>query len=158
MKVWFLRHADALDGSDDAARPLSPKGEEQCRQMGRFLRKTAATPTHIYASPLVRARQTAEHIAEAISADERLKISEVAALLNETGQREFDTWLARIAEGELPLLVGHEPSISARVRRLLGIQQEDALRFPKAALACVEMEAGSTPCLKLLVTPKGLGY
>ena len=38
MKLYFLRHAEALDGKDDAGRPLSPHGKKEARKVGRFLK------------------------------------------------------------------------------------------------------------------------
>ena len=55
------------------------------------------------------------------------------------------------------LLVGHEPSLSARVRRLLGLERAEALELSKGALACVKTADRRTGSLKFLLTPKSLG-
>src|SRR2546428_388188 len=39
MNLLLLRHADALPGHDDAARPLSDRGEDEAKRVGRFLDK-----------------------------------------------------------------------------------------------------------------------
>ena len=43
MRLYFLRHAAALDGMDDALRPLSATGRQQARTLARFLRRSGIT-------------------------------------------------------------------------------------------------------------------
>ena len=65
LQLYFLRHADAGDPEgwtgDDAARPLSAKGERQAERLGAVPRAgSASEPDAIISSPKVRARRTAE--------------------------------------------------------------------------------------------------
>jgi phosphohistidine phosphatase len=57
--IWLLRHADAEDGSPDAERPLSAKGEQQARAVGAALAALGVELDACLASPRVRARDTA---------------------------------------------------------------------------------------------------
>ncbi|HEX5015783.1 MAG TPA: histidine phosphatase family protein [Candidatus Limnocylindrales bacterium] len=111
-QLCLLRHADAGDpeawtGPDDA-RPLSGKGEKQSRRLGRFLAEVGFEPDAIISSPKLRARQTAELVAEAlgreVAIDERLAggLDTVAieAILFDAG------------EPVRPILVGHDPDFS----------------------------------------------
>jgi phosphohistidine phosphatase len=60
MLVTLIRHAHALDGEDDARRPLSRRGRQQVRALADFLRSSAAfQPDAIWHSGLVRAEETA---------------------------------------------------------------------------------------------------
>src|SRR6266540_153796 len=90
MKLYFLRHADALEGADDAARPLSPQGRKEAQEVGRFLKRAGIEFDSAYSSPLVRARQTAEIVLDLCGS---AKLDLTAALLNETSDEEFDVWL-----------------------------------------------------------------
>lgn len=157
MRLYFLRHAEALDGADDAARPLSPRGKKQADALARFLREAGIEFDAAFSSPLVRARQTAERVLKITNRSRRRKLPLTDVLLNGASPREFDRWLARLPCAEKVLLVGHEPSLSARVRRLLGVADAGALQLPKGALACVELDAARKAALKFLVTPKLLG-
>ncbi|MBI5772547.1 MAG: phosphohistidine phosphatase SixA [Verrucomicrobia bacterium] len=157
MKLYFLRHAEALDGLDDAARPLSPRGKKQADRLARFLCKAGIEFDAAFSSPLVRARQTAERMLKITNKERRLKLAMDDALLNGTSQREFDRWLGQLPAVEKVLLVGHEPSLSARVRHLLGGPDEAALKLSKGALACVELGATGNGALKFLIAPKLLG-
>ena len=158
MKLYFLRHAAALDGADDAKRPLSPTGWRQARKLGRALRRTGIEFDLAFTSPLVRAKQTVEAVLGITNEAHPLRAQEVPALLNATEADTFTDWMARLpADAGHVLLVGHEPSLSARVRRLLGVERVEALELAKGALACVKTEDQRTGALKFLLTPKALG-
>ena len=154
MKLYFLRHADALEGTDDAARPLSPHGRKEALEVGRFLKRAGIEFDAAYSSPLVRAKETAEIVLDACGST---KLNLTAALLNETSEAKFEEWLKGIPDATHVCLVGHAPSLADRVRQLLGIKATDALKLPKGALACLETENRRTATLKFLVTPKLLG-
>jgi phosphohistidine phosphatase SixA len=67
-RLYLLRHADAGDpegwtGPDDA-RPLSGKGEKQSRRLGKLLASVGFAPSVILTSPKLRAKQTAEVVAD----------------------------------------------------------------------------------------------
>src|SRR5580765_4094393 len=154
MKLYFLRHADALDGADDAARPLSPHGRKEALEVGRFLKRAGIEFDAAYSSPLVRAKETADIVLDVCGS---AKLDLTAALLNETSDARFDAWLKGIPDAKHVCLVGHAPSLAQRVRDLLGIAATDALKLPKGALACLETENRRAAALKFLVTPKLLG-
>jgi len=154
MKLYFLRHADALEGADDAARPLSPHGKKEALEVGRFLKRAGIEFDAAYSSPLVRAKETAEIVLDVCGS---AKLDLTAALLNETAEAVFEEWLKEIPDAKHVCLVGHAPSLARWVRQLLGVTAPDALKLPKGALACLETENRRTAALKFLVTPKLLG-
>lgn len=70
-EILLVRHGDCYEGmesSDDP--PLSKLGEEQARRLGERLRKLDLDA--VYASPLRRARQTAEAISPGYAIEPRL--------------------------------------------------------------------------------------
>jgi phosphohistidine phosphatase len=157
MKLYFLRHAEAADGPDDAARPLTPKGRQQSRAVGQFLEEAGVKFDAAYSSPLVRARQTAEIVLDITGLVKPDKLQLVNALLNETSERDFASWLRSMPQATQVLLSGHSPSLGARVRALLGIADEANFDFPKGAMACVRSNDGRDGSLRFFVTPKLLG-
>ncbi len=157
MKLYFLRHAAALDGADDAKRPLSQTGRRQARKLARLLRRSGITFNLAFTSPLVRARQTMGIVLDITNETQPVKAQETPALLNETDADLFADWLVRLPEAGHVLLVGHAPSLSARVRRMLGLERMDALELSKGAVACVKTADKRTGSLKFLLTPKALG-
>lgn len=157
MKLYFLRHADALPGVDDAARPLSPLGRKQSRKLGRFLEKARIEFDAAYSSPLVRAKETAEIVLGTVGALSPRKLRTDDALLNETSQAQFDQWLKGLPPADHVLLAGHAPTLAERVCHLLGVNDANTFKLPKGALACLDTEDRHTACLKFFVTPKLLG-
>jgi phosphohistidine phosphatase len=157
MRLYFLRHAEALDGEDDAARPLSPHGRKQGQAIAEFLSGAGVQFDRALSSPLVRAHQTAEIVLRAMGLASKLKLQIADALLNETSDGQWNRWLQSLREQKHVLLVGHAPSLAERVRALLGVAHSEALSLPKAGLACVESDDGHSGRLKYLITPRSLG-
>ena len=68
VRVYLCRHAKAAPGQPDNLRELTGKGRRQAEELGERLAALAEPPVVVLASPLVRARQTAEAIATATGA------------------------------------------------------------------------------------------
>ncbi len=119
MQLFLIRHAHALDGGDDAARPLSEKGREQIKRVAHFLREREEfAPVEFWHSPLVRAVETAELFAHHLrSTAPRRK---VAGLTPGDDPDEIVQRLVR-APGSVAI-VGHEPHLSALASRLVAGQ------------------------------------
>ena len=69
MKLYILRHGEATKPSDpkfanDAERPLTPKGIQRTKLLAYTLRRMEISFDMIFSSPLVRARETAEALAD----------------------------------------------------------------------------------------------
>ncbi|MEM9493488.1 MAG: phosphoglycerate mutase family protein, partial [Myxococcota bacterium] len=67
MKLYLIRHSNAVDAGDgisDGHRFLSAEGRTRCREVGRVLREAGVTLDAVVTSPLVRAVQTAELLAD----------------------------------------------------------------------------------------------
>lgn len=112
MRVFLCRHAHAVDEGPrltDEARWLTPKGRQVARAVGRRLREQGVELDAVVTSPLVRAVQTAELVAD--GADFVGQIEAILPLAPGVP--------ARLAAEELPsrggavLVVGHEPGISS---------------------------------------------
>jgi phosphohistidine phosphatase len=157
MRLYFLRHAEAVDGMDDAARALSARGREQSREVARLRAGGTIAFDAAYSSPLVRARQTAEIVLGVCGTLNPDRLEIVDALLNETNARQFEGWLRGLPDAKHVLLVGHSPSLGARVRSLIGVNDETGLDLPKGGLACVKTADGRQGELKFFVTPRILG-
>ncbi|HVL54021.1 MAG TPA: histidine phosphatase family protein, partial [Vitreimonas sp.] len=80
VRLYLLRHADAGDpdawSGPDADRPLSEKGVAQAERLGRHLARADVALRQFVSSPKLRARQTAEIVAQfvggSVALDERL--------------------------------------------------------------------------------------
>lgn len=157
MKFYFLRHADALDGEDDAARPLSPLGREQSAAIAKFLTRAGVNFGAAYTSPLVRAHQTAEIVLRTMGIAGEVKLQTAEALRNEASEAEWYRWLQTLGEHRHSLFVGHAPSLAEHVRALLSVDDANALNLAKGAIACIKTDDFHCGRLKFLITPKALG-
>lgn len=138
MKVYFLRHGIAWERGEwkgaDAERPLTSDGIEK-------LRNTAETLVHldlgldaIITSPLVRARQTAEIVAEKLGL--RAKLSEDKRLASGFNQDQLHVILREHSRANAVMLVGHEPDLSETISKLIG---GGRIVMKKGGLALVEL-------------------
>jgi phosphohistidine phosphatase len=152
-----MRHADAVDGEDDAARPLSSRGREQSESIAEFLSNAGVKFDAAFTSPLVRAHQTAEILLRAMGIAGNVKLQIANALLNETSEAQWNRWLKSLPERDHVLLVGHAPTLAARVRGLLTVAHAATFEMPKGSVACVDSGDRHSGRLKYFVTPKSLG-
>jgi phosphohistidine phosphatase len=110
VQLLLIRHAHALDGDDDTARPLSPRGRKQVRALARCLKRAGVFDAgEIWHSPLVRARDTAALLAQRLGT--RAKLVEMDGLAPCDDPAAV---AARVRHRGLSLaIVGHEPHLSA---------------------------------------------
>ena len=129
MLVYLCRHAKAAPGDPDETRPLTDVGLEQARDLGKHLARAEPRPTAVVSSPLVRARQTAAPVADALGVsveiDERLVPGATLASIE-----------AIAAERDSPFVtVGHQPDCSEIVLALTGADPG----FPVGSVHAIEL-------------------
>ena len=123
--IWLLRHAEAAEGSPDAERPLTEKGEQQARHAGLALKELGVRPEACFTSPKVRAADTAKLACEPLGVEYRLEPKLAGG--------PFDP--EALAAGlEDVLLVGHDPDFSMAVHDATGAQ----VRMKKGGVAGIE--------------------
>ncbi len=120
MHIYLVRHGDAVpeeDAGSDRDRWLSSRGREAARILGKLLKEQKIEPDAILCSPLPRAAQTAELIAQSLDyfgVIASRRCFEPAAQPR-VGASEI------MAAGGSVIVVGHEPSISALGAHLVGL-------------------------------------
>jgi phosphohistidine phosphatase len=136
--IWLLRHAEAEDGSPDAARELTKKGKRQSRAAGLALKSLGIELELCLTSPKVRARDTAVIACEVLGVEVRED--------DRLAGGPFDP--EAVAAGlEEVLLVGHDPDFSMAVHDATGAQ----VRMKKGGVAGIEKGE-----LKVLMRPAEL--
>jgi phosphohistidine phosphatase len=137
MLLHLLRHADAGDPDawegPDAARPLSDKGRNQSKRLGKFLAGIKFSGEPFITSPKLRAAQTAELAASPLTA----KIQEDERLAGELTLETIEAVLSDAGDPERPVLVGHDPDFSELMALLCGAA---GVSMRKGALARIEIE------------------
>jgi phosphohistidine phosphatase len=156
MKLYFLRHGLADRSAwmgTDFERPLTEEGKERMMHEADCIRQLDLGLDAILSSPLVRAYQTAEIVADRMNMLDLLVVDEQL----EPGFGPSD--LAQILEGypqadEL-MLVGHEPDFSETISFLIG---GGSIVCKKGSLARVDLiDAGPLAGeLVWLIPPKAL--
>ncbi len=165
MRIYILRHGLAGEADDpawagrDNERPLTEKGERKIRKLAKALRRRELIFEQILSSPYVRARQTAEIVAETLGLAEALGVSEHLQPGADHGKLIDE--LAESSQLQNVLLVGHEPHLSQLMSLLIsGDLQGVALTLKKGGLGKLrvegEIQAGRCASLEWLLPPSPL--
>ncbi len=144
MRLYFLRHGDAepvAAAPSDAERSLTPDGISMMNKVAAALARLGLEVDVIFTSPLRRAAQTAEIVAQALGMTDRLRQAPVlSGGCTLKGLRQLVHSLAQPAARSI-LFVGHEPDFSTMVSALIGGGEVD---LKKGGLARVKVP-GSDP-------------
>lgn len=156
MTIYFLRHASAgkkyVNAKRDDKRPLDETGILQARYVGRLLSSMDIQLDQIISSPLRRAMQTASLAANELAFETGIQVD--AALRPESEYDQFQELLARYSRQEAILVVGHNPSLSEFLSKIISTNSGAAhVNFKKGTVAKVEM-SGRLGTLEWLITPK----
>lgn len=154
MRLYLLRHGDAEDeaaSGRDFDRRLTPEGIKRMRAEAQGMKALGLTFDIVFTSPLLRARETAEIVAEMLGLP--------APIIDERvgGGFQLDTVKTLLREHpghDKILFVGHQPSMSLIIQSLCGGITE----MKRGSLACLEGE-GPRPgygALLWLLTPRQL--
>jgi phosphohistidine phosphatase len=161
MKLYLLRHGLAVEPGTagitrDSDRPLTPEGCRKLKAVTAAMQAMELSFEVILSSPFVRARQTAEIVAQAFEAEKRLQLAEELACGGNV--RELLRRLAAsVPVPESVLLVGHEPDLSELVSMLCTGEPKLAVSFKKGGLCRLSVESlrhGRCATLDWLLTPK----
>ena len=142
MILYFLRHGLAAPavGGDDAARRLTPEGEDQLRSAAPLWQRLNLRPDAIVTSPLPRALRTAELLCEAVAG--HLQPIVEPTLAPGAGWGDMARVLARHPDARRVLFVGHEPDLSTAVAELTGAS---SVRLRTGGVACIEFPGAAEP-------------
>lgn len=152
MNLLLIRHATAeahgLPGGD-FVRHLVEKGHEQARRVGRFLNKHGLVPDVLLTSPVIRAKETADLLAEEGCPTPITEPWLACGMRPEQALAELKAYqqFSRVA------LVGHEPDFSSLVEHLIGASPY-SIRVKKTSL--ISLELGRHPQLNFSIPCKFL--
>ena len=132
MKLIFVRHAAAIAGSaeiSDEKRFLTSEGRVFFRKTAQTMLKNGIEPSLILTSPLIRAVQTAEILADTLAFSGPLVVSdELAPGFDAPALRKLLNDYLSVDE---LVLVGHEPDFSNLIVTLLNLSS--GFNFRKGA-------------------------
>jgi phosphohistidine phosphatase len=131
VRLYLCRHAAAAPGEPDELRRLTPEGRRQAKHLGERLRREDEPPAVVVSSPLVRARETAETVADVTRAELRVDARLGPGATAETLRAALDGLDGPVAT------VGHQPDCSEIAVALTGRDPG----FPPAGVARIELDA-----------------
>jgi len=126
MLLYLMRHGLAEEPTpkgDDAARKLTEQGAEKIRKAAAGMNASGLVLKSILTSPITRAMETAQIVADEMSGPKPRTIAELSTGASPAGVLEA---LSKPRLPESVLVVGHEPTLS-RVASLLLTESSEAL-------------------------------
>jgi phosphohistidine phosphatase len=160
MNIYLIRHAEAVDRDaqlPDADRALTEKGRMQAAGLGKAMSEQGIVVERLYTSPLVRARETAELLAQHCGAG-ALAVELCEQLAPDCSAKRLAKFLRKV-EAEQVALVGHMPDLGRFTAWLIG-GKKAAIDFAKGGVACVSCAAPPDKgegVLEWMVTPEWFG-
>jgi phosphohistidine phosphatase len=159
MNLYILRHGLAVERGTpgykkDSDRPLTAKGKRRMWQIAEAIEAMELNFDMILSSPFLRARQTAEIVAETFELRKKLALTE--ALTPDGNPKLLVEQLNKLKVKDI-LLVGHEPYLSQLIGLLVSGNTNIALDFKKSGLGKLEAETlrcGRCAMLAWLLTPR----
>jgi phosphohistidine phosphatase len=133
VNAYLVRHGEAVSEQQDPQRPLTSSGREQVERVARMAAAKNVQVSAIFHSGILRARQTAEILAEALRC-----ASGVQPLSGLRPQDDPAIAKAEIEAAESPIMVvGHLPHLHRLVSLLLsGDADSQVMEFPPATMIC----------------------
>jgi phosphohistidine phosphatase len=139
MNLYIVRHGAAVDRSDaatDEMRYLTAEGRSSFRKTARTVLKQGVEPSLILTSPLIRAVQTAEILAETLGFAGLLQVRD--ELAPGFDLRKLQSVLREFPADIEVVIVGHEPDLGILVAELLTLPASSGLK--KGAVVKLKVE------------------
>lgn len=159
MEIYLLRHGIAVEraehGGPDEERALTAEGRRKLNRVAKAMQAMRLSFDLIFSSPLVRALQTAEIVAEALRLKKRSQVTDF--LTPSTPTEKQIAWLKGLRPPSVRvLLVGHEPNFSELTSHLVAGHRRMTINFKKAGLCKVTADpvGAGRATLEWLLTPK----
>jgi len=144
MDLLLWRHAEAEDGSPDAARKLTKHGRDQARRVAAWLKPRLPKRCEILVSPATRAQETASALGTKFATAGEIGTSAAPAdIIAAAG------WPSR---AKAVLIVGHQPTLGRVASTLLSGEEAD-WQFAKGSVWWLRYVDGETR-LFAVVHPK----
>ena len=153
MQVYLVQHGEATPEAEDPARPLTERGREEVRRVARNAAALGIQVAEIRHSEKLRARQTAEIFAAALSPSHGVREMEGLAPADHPLKAKAEVESAR----DPLMLVGHLPHLSRLASLLLlGDLRQEIIRFRNGAIVCLVKNEGGW-LVQWILTPEMAG-
>jgi phosphohistidine phosphatase len=159
MNLYIIRHAIAVDEGtsdyeSDSERPLTDKGRKKMRQIAKSLRNLGVEFDLILSSPYVRARETAEILADVFKMKKKIVFSD--NLIPMGNPELLITEMNEKYSVDSMAVVGHEPHLSTLVGLLVAENAKIDVTLKKGGvcyLSADDLHHEHRATLEWLLTP-----
>ncbi len=151
MRLYLVRHGEAVDEEVDPQRPLSPRGRHGVERVGRFLISLSITVDAVWHSNKLRAVETAQILANSVKS--------AKGLIERQGLSPMDLIepMKKIIEetDEDLMVVGHLPFLDRLASMLLSEKIDKGFFvFDEATTLCLEGNHYGSWRILWMVTPQ----
>lgn len=146
MKIFFIRHAEAIEYEtpsvlSDEYRYITPNGRKTTKEVIGKIKEMFSGLEIIFTSPLIRAVQTAEIVADELKFGGEVEIAN--ELKNESITSSIQELIKNTSESNnIIAFVGHEPKMSFLLKLFTGLAELN-FDFKKSGVALVEFDLKS---------------
>jgi len=150
MKLYLIQHGEAKPEAEDPERSLTVRGEKEVMAVSKMAGGLPIRPLRIYHSGKLRAKQTAEIIANALT------ISDLQSAPGLNPNDDIHPWVERISkEREDLMLVGHLPFLEKLTSFLLcGDEKAGLVLFRYGAIVCLDQKGDKGWAVRWILTPE----
>ena len=135
MRVYLIQHGESKSEEEDPQRRLTDKGIGEVQKVADFLRPLEFEVDAVWHSGKARAQQTAELLARAISAQDRVVQREGLGPKDQVAT----TKQALERTGGDVMIVGHLPFLGKLVALLVtGNEENEIVQFQFGSVVCLE--------------------
>ena len=154
VKVLLMRHGEAVDPSTapDPQRWLTARGRATSVQVAEALGERGLAPTHLFTSPLVRAVQTAELVAQTSGHPGPVRVE--AHLVPGGTTAHAVAPLDALPGDAVVWLVTHEPTVRVLAAHLSGLASFPGFRT--SGVAVIRRDAQGKGALEGRFDPSGM--
>ncbi len=139
MMLYIMRHGLAEEPTpkgDDGARKLTSKGADKIRKAAAGMHGAGRAFNMILTSPITRAAQTAEIVADELGGPKPKAVPELSTSASPANALEA---LAKLRLPESVLVVGHEPTLSRLASLMLvGSTESAGIKLKQGGVIALE--------------------
>ena len=152
MKLYLIQHGEARSEAEDPERSLTAKGEEEVKRISEAAKGLNILPSKVYHSGKLRAKQTAEMIADALNISD----PSVQAVQGLNPNDDIRPWAERISKETKDLMiVGHLPFLDKLTSLFLcGNENARVVLFRYSAIVCLDQKEDRRWAVRWILTPE----
>jgi len=152
MKLYLAQHGEAKSEVEDPERSLTSKGEKEVISVSKTAMSLPIRPSKVFHSGKLRAKQTAEIIANAL----KIPDPSVQSVQGLNPNDVIQPWAERISkEKEDLMLIGHLPFLEKLTSFLLcGDENARLVLFRYGAIVCLDQKEDKRWAVRWILTPE----